>query len=137
MMATVLYNMSKDAADGKSSFTDVAEDAWYAKGVSWAEKKGIITGMGDGTFAPLAPVTREQAALMLYNYAKLGEDKPESAGNYSVFSDSTSVSNWASEAMKYAVGNKLLSGMGDNTLSPKGEATRAQMAAILERFLEN
>ncbi len=137
MMATVLYNMSKDAADGKSSFTDVAEDAWYAKGVSWAEKNGIITGMGDGTFAPLAPVTREQAALMLYNYAKLREDKPESAGDYSVFSDSASVSSWASEAMKYAVGNKLFSGIGDNTLSPKGEATRAQMAAILQRFLEN
>ena len=132
MLAQTLYAMSgKPAVKAESTFTDVAANAWYADAVNWAAEKGYVSGVGDGKFAPDASVTREQMALILYRYA----GSPDASGMaQKEFADSSSVSAYAVDAIRWAVHEGLISGMENNTLAPQGTATRAQVAQILMNF---
>ena len=129
-----------------SQFTDVDEDAWYHDAVMWASSVGVVTGMGNGIFAPDDSITREQIATMLYRYAtyriEKGELRKENEDdNNSQFSTLNSqftyankISTWAAEAMDWAVTVGIIAGMGDGTVAPQGTATRAQVAQILYNY---
>lgn len=132
MLAQTLYAMSgKPTVKAESIFADVAANAWYADAVNWAAEKGYVSGVGDGKFAPDASVTREQMALILYRYA----GSPDASGMaQKEFTDSSSVSAYAVDAIRWAVHEGLISGMENNTLAPQGTATRAQVAQILMNF---
>lgn len=137
MIVTMLYRLEKEPEVSGTSFVDVADGAWYADAVAWAEQNDIVDGYGDDTFAPDDAITREQLGTIFYRYAAYkGYDISESAdlGN---FSDDSSVSSYAQRALSWANAAGLVNGMGDGTLAPKGSATRAQAAAILMRFCEN
>ena len=137
MLVTVLYRMSGEQAKSSSTFTDVAPDAWYASAVAWARENGIVTGVTDTTFNPNGSVTREQMATILYRYAQYQGDVPNADQTVlDDFTDASSVSAYAVPTMSWAVQEGLLSGVGHQKLSPGGSATRAQVAVILQRFLE-
>lgn len=135
MLATVLSRF--DGLTGyvpSVGFTDVAANAWYANAVNWAANAGIVTGNSDGTFTPDHDVTREQLCAMLYRYAiYLGLDTG-AAGDLSGFTDRGKISAYAKDAVTWAVGNGIMTGITTTTLSPGGTATRAQVAAMLQRF---
>ena len=135
MLAQTLYAMSgKPAVKAEGTFADVVANAWYADAVNWAAEKGYVSGVGDGKFAPDASVTREQMALILYRYA----GSPDASGMaQKEFADSSSVSAYAADAIRWTVHEGLISGMENNTLAPQGTATRAQVATILMRFVES
>jgi len=134
MLATVLYRLEDAAASGSHGFADVAEGTWYTDAVTWASQSGIVTGTGNG-FNPSGNVTREQLATMLYRYAKtLGMDTAV-RGSLNSFADSGRTSGWAKDAMTWAVDNGLITGKGSSTLDPGGSATRAEVAAILQRMV--
>lgn len=139
MVATVLYRMEgQPSVSGGSSFSDVPAGAYYRKAVTWAEKNGIVNGNGDGTFQPEAAVTREQLATMLYRYARY-KGCSLSQGSLRQFPDRSSVSDYAEAPMAWAVGKGLINGIGEGStayLRPQYGAERAQLAAILARFLE-
>lgn len=134
--ATILYRMSGSPEvtyDG--SFPDVADGLFYSAGVTWANQSGVITGYENGNFGPEDNITREQIATILYRYAPtVGKDNTQT-GDLSKFPDAGSVSSFAKAGMIYATGAGLITGDRGN-LNPLGNATRAQCAAILMRFLE-
>jgi hypothetical protein len=135
MLATVLYRLSGAQATAPSAgFYDVG-DTWYTNAVNWAAQTGVVTGSGDGGFAPEVNVTREQMAAMLYRYAGnyLGLDTP-AAGDLSGYPDASQVASWAEDAMSWAVGAGILTGTGAGDLAPSGAASRAEVAAMLQRF---
>lgn len=117
-------------------FADVAQDAWYAGAVAWAGENGIVNGVGGGVFAPGKAITREQMVTMFYRYACYRGEATGAAGDLEQFADGEEVSAWAVEAMSWAVGAGLISGVAPQTLAPGGTATSAQMAAILMAFIE-
>ena len=130
--ATVLYRMANtpDVTGMSCPFTDVKPGTWYEKAVIWGYQKGVINGTSETTFSPDASVTREQMVTMLYRYSGAGE--PD--GSLDQFSDAARVSPYAVPAVIWAVQNGIVNGMGDGTFSPKGEATRAQLAKILHMY---
>lgn len=137
MLVTVLYRMSGETAQGSSGFTDVADDAWYGPAVAWAKENGIVTGITDTQFFPNRSVTREQMATILCRYAEYQGEVPNADQTVlDDFTDAFSVSEYAVPTLSWAVQEGLLSGVGHQKLSPDGYATRAQVAAILQRFLE-
>ena len=105
---------------------------WYTDPIKWAKYNGIAAGEDDNTFAPHKSVTREQIVAMLYRYAKT----PEISGNLQGFSDADKVEEYAYDAFKWAVNSGIINGMGDGTLNPKGEASRAQVAQMIMNFME-
>ncbi|MBR4881625.1 MAG: S-layer homology domain-containing protein [Clostridia bacterium] len=120
-----------------SPFRDVKESHWYAPAVKWAVENGIASGVGSGRFNPNTYMTREQLVTMLCNYSKLkGNLLPTSTDALEGFTDGSKTSSWAKEAMQSAVHSGLVTGVGENTLAPKGESTRAQVARILMLYLE-
>lgn len=137
MLVQMLYNMeSRPACDAENAFMDVPVGQWYTDAVIWANDAKIVSGMGEGLFAPNMEITREQMVVMLYNYAKYkGYDVTASAG-LSKFADNASVSTWAQPAMQWAVAEGYISGMGDSQLAPQGTATRAEIASVIMRFME-
>lgn len=138
MIAQMLYALEgKPSISSANNFTDVSSSDWYDKAASWAQSKGIITGYEDGRFGPNDPLTREQLALILYNYAKSEGHSTSTKADLSKFADGTSTSPWAQQAMSWAVGEGLLSGRGVNMLYPTGTATRAEVAQIMMNFCEN
>ncbi|HIY04709.1 MAG TPA: S-layer homology domain-containing protein [Candidatus Anaerotignum merdipullorum] len=138
MLVQILYNL-EDRPDnnGINIFTDVTTDAWYTDAVIWANNENIVSGMGEGIFAPNAEITREQMALMLYNYAQYKGYDVSASAELSAFTDGADVSSWASHAVQWAVAEGLMSGMGNGTLAPQGTATRAEVSSIMMRFMEN
>ena len=132
MLATVLQRMAggKDAA---ASFADVPANAWYAQAVGWASASGVMNGSSATTFAPNMTVTREQLAATLYRYAQLQGVKTDAAASLAAFPDANQVSGWAKEAMAWAVGAGVISGTGAGTLAPQASASRAEVAAVLQR----
>lgn len=139
MLVTILYRMEGEPEyenTGTIRFTDVNDDAWYAKGVYWAAENGIVKGVGDGRYLPEDPVTREQMAAIFHRYAGYKGYDVTAQGDLSAFTDAASVGDWAREALIWAVDKELINGMGDGTVNPRGTATRAQTAAILMRFCE-
>ena len=132
-LVTVLYRMvGSPEPKAEANFRDVAADSYYAKAVAWANENGIVLGMGDGTFDPDSAVTREQMVTIFFRYAKFCGVKTE-AGTLDAFRDAASVSDYAREAMGWAVKAGLVKGDGQD-LMPKATASRAQAAAILHRF---
>lgn len=115
---------------GGTGFRDVQADAYYADAVSWATEQGIVTGTSQTAFSPDESVTREQMAALLYRYA--GE--PSAAGDLSAYADADSVSAYASDAMAWCVENGVLNGTDGSRLEPAASATRAEVAAVLQRF---
>lgn len=113
-------------------YTDVG-DTWYTEGVRWATSAGIVTGYDASTFGPNDSVTREQLATILYRYAQTKGQSFQGAFTLD-YPDAGTVSGWADEAMRWIVMNKVINGMGDGTLNPGGEGSRAQVATMLMRF---
>ena len=140
-VAVIFYRMAgSPAVTGDSPFTDVKNGpgtAWYYNAVLWAQQNGIVSGYGDGTFHPGTNITREQLAVIFYNYAKLKGYDVSAVNDLSGFTDAGDVSDWALPAMRWAVGSGIMGGYGDGILGPQGTATRAQVAAMLRRFIEN
>lgn len=137
MLVTVLHRLSGSVAYGvgTGSFADVPEDIWYQDAVGWAQALMITSGTGNG-FSPNENITREQLVTMLYRYAQaIGVDYGNGT-SIAYFSDSGDVASYAIEAMQWAVAEGFINGMGNNRLDPSGNATRAQVAAILIRFVD-
>jgi len=139
MLVTVLYRLSHSElpvapSRNATEFDDVSED-YYFDSVNWAYSLGTISGMGNQRFAPFDNITREQLAVMLYNYAKAHNLLVQVDGSSQQFDDSDIISSWAKEAIDYAVKTSLMKGKGNNMLDPKGYATRAEVAAMLQNFI--
>ena len=137
MIAQVLYNLEeRPEAPGAAGFPDVAAGAWYADAVNWAAARGIVKGYDTGAFGPEDSVTREQLAAILYRYAQAkGYDTTQGGMAVREFSDSASISDWAQEAMAWAVNAQVLSGKGNGVLDPQGTATRAEVAQMFYNLL--
>ena len=137
MLVQMLYNMeSRPACDTENAFMDVPVGQWYTDAVIWANDAKIVSGMGEGLFAPNMEITREQMVVMLYNYAKYRGYDVTASADLSAFADTASVSAWAQPAMQWAVAEGYISGMGDSQLAPQGTATRAEIASVIMRFME-
>lgn len=138
MLVTVLYSLEgKPAISDASPFSDVQIGQWFASPVIWAWENNLVSGCGDGTFCPNKDLSREQAAVILYNYAKFkGYDTTQSK-DLSRFADANSISSYALPALQWANATGLISGYSQDTLAPRDTATRAQLATILRSFCEN
>ena len=138
-LCQILYNMEgRPAVTGSGSFSDLADGAWYTDAVTWAASQGIVDGYGGGLFGPDDNITREQLASILYRCAQargddvsVGEDT-----NILSYSDAADVAEYAVSAMQWACGAGVITGISESALAPRGEATRAQTAAMLMRFCE-
>lgn len=132
MLVTILYQMAgAPEVTGTCPFRDVAAGSYYEKAAIWAAENGLVSGYENGCFGPNDPVTREQLAAILYRYAQYRGLDVSQTGSIGGFADNSSVSGYARTAMAWANGAGLISGMGDNTLAPRGQATRGQAAVIL------
>lgn len=137
MMATVLFRLDgENKGDVNASFADVADGTWYTDAVAWANAQGIVTGYSDAAFGPEDNVTREQLAVMIYRYAQALKLVGNTTAGKLDFADADSVNDWASEAMSWLTANGILIGKPGNLLDPQGNATRAEVSAVLERFVE-
>lgn len=136
MIATVLARMAgADGEMGTSRFADVASNTWYAQGVEWCVSAGIVSGVGNNMFAPEESLTREQLCVMLANYAKHMGVKLSNT-NASHATDSASISAWAFDAVMAMYNAGVVKGKPVNMIDPQGLATRAEVATMLERFIE-
>ena len=140
-IAVIFYRMEgSPAVEGENSFTDVVRDsgtAWFYDAVTWAQQNGIMGGYGNSSFAPNDPITREQLAAIFYRYAQYkGYDTTQGGMAIREFDDYESISDYAMSAMVWAVNTGLVKG-DSNLLYPNGTATRAEIAAMLHRFVEN
>ena len=136
MMVTVLYRMAgSPEVTAENPFTDVPADTWYTDAVIWASENDITAGTSDTTFSPTNSLTREQLATFFYRFADFENPDPiEITGDLTGFTDAGQVASYATDAMKWAIGEGLISGTSETTLSPKATATRAQVATILMRY---
>jgi len=135
MMVTILHRIDKDnSVYEKNIFNDVEKNSWYENAVNWGYENKIITGTSKNTFAPMDNLTREQLCVMLYNYTKHIGLKTEFADISSYF-DNNEVSDWAKDAVCWAVNEKILTGKGENLLSAKDSATRAEAATVIRRYI--
>ena len=142
MLMSVLYRLAgSPAVITQIAFSDVPGDSWYVQAVQWGAAQGITSGMGDGSFHPEVQVTREQAVVMMYNYAvKFRQLNPGLGADLSGYADLNRVGSWARPAMAWAVEQKIVSGVTNGvtlTLEPQRNATRAEMATMLRAFCEN
>lgn len=137
MMATILWRMEgSPAPKGKNSFTDVEAGKWYADAITWTAENGIFAGYGKDKFGPDDPITREQLAAIFYRYADYKGYDLTVKGNLDKFKDADKITDYAKTAMQWAVGSGLVKGKSGNLLDPQGMATRAEIAAMLHRFIE-
>ena len=136
MVVTILSRMSGEEIDEatESAFSDVATGMWYSNAIAWAASKNIVNGFEDGTFQPDAPVTRAQLVTILYRYAQYKGMDVSTLSDLAQFTDAADVPAYALEAMQWAVGSELISGNG-LLIDASANATRAQVAAIIHRFL--
>ncbi len=131
-LAQILYNHAgRPAFTGASPFTDVADSAWCSNAITWAAAQGVVGGYGNGLFGPNDNITREQLAIMLWRYA----GSPAATHKELHFADADQTSDWAMEAIRWAVENGIINGY-DGRLDPHGQATRAQVAAMVMRYAE-
>lgn len=135
MLVTILWRMENKPSATANTFQDTAAGAYYNDAVSWAAANGIVTGFGN-TFRPNDNITREQLAAILYRYAKYKQYDLTVSGSLSAFTDQTKISAWADEAILWAASKDLLKGDAGKNLNPKDSAQRAQVAAVMERFLD-
>nr|WP_302657299.1 S-layer homology domain-containing protein [uncultured Agathobaculum sp.] len=139
MLVQILYNLEGKPKGTAANFPDVQADAWYAAAVGWAAANKVVTGYADGTFRPNDAVTREQAAAILYRYAQSKGIDVSVGENTNILSyvDVRQASEYAIPALQWAVGAGVLNGKNDSRLAPTGTATRAEIAAIMQRWCEN
>ena len=138
MIVTILYRLEGEpTVTGTTAFTDVTADQYYANAVAWAVQNGIVAGSDATTFAPNNAITREQMAAILYRYAQFKGYDVSAKADLSTYIDAADVSAYATDAMAWASQTGLITGTSATTLSPAGQATRAQVATILMRFCEN
>lgn len=139
MLVQILYNLEGKPKGTAANFSDVQADAWYAEAVGWAASNKVVTGYADGTFRPNAAVTREQAAAILYRYAQSKSIDVSVGENTNILSyvDVQQASEYAIPALQWAVGAGVLNGKNGGRLAPTGTATRAEIAAIMQRWCEN
>ncbi|MEL7565269.1 MAG: InlB B-repeat-containing protein [Dehalobacterium sp.] len=135
MLVTVLHRLENTPAGGNAAFADVDKESWYAQAVAWAAENSLISGMEKG-FEPEGKITREQLAAMLYRYAQYVDLDTGIKGDITGFGDAGQISDWAGDAVSWAVGAGLMNGKGDNLLDPKGQATRAEVAAMAYRLIQ-
>lgn len=135
-LVTVLYRMAgQPDVTGENPFTDVPDGQWYTDAVLWAAENNITDGTSETTFSPNDALTREQMATFLYRFADFETEEPiEITGDLSGYTDADLVADYAVDAMTWAVGEGVISGIGDNTLAPDNTASRAQMATVLTRY---
>ena len=137
MVVTVLYRLENQPSTSAASFTDVASGAYYANAVAWANANGIVSGYGSGKFGPNDKVTREQLAAILYRYAQYKKYDVSGANSLDGYADAQSVSSYAVPALQWANAAGVVTGKSGSKLDPKGNAARAEVAAMLMRFCEN
>ncbi len=136
MLVTVLHRLEgKTSPTLENKFKDVNLSEWYTDAIRWSSENDIVRGITDTEFMPQKNITREQLAVMLYRYARIKGMNTEVKGNITDFTDSKNISSWAIEAINWATENKLVAGRENGMLDPAGNATRAEVAAILERFI--
>ena len=137
MMATILWRMEGSLAPkGENSFTDVEAGRWYADAITWTAENGIFAGYNKDKFGPDDPITREQLTAIFYRYADYKGYKLTVTGNLDKFEDADKITDYAKTVMQWAVGNGLIKGKSETLLDPQGTATRAEIAAMLHRFVE-
>ena len=137
MMATILWRMEGSLAPkGENSFTDVEAGRWYADAITWTAENGIFAGYSKDKFGPDDPITREQLTAIFYRYADYKGYKLTVTGNLDKFEDADKITDYAKTVMQWAVGNGLIKGKSETLLDPQGTATRAEIAAMLHRFVE-
>ena len=137
MLVTVLYRYEKEpAVSGNGGFTDVPDGQWYTDAIAWAAANGIVNGVGDGKFNPNGSITREQLAAILYRYEQRKGDDIGAHGDLSTYTDGAKTALWAADAVRWAVGNGIITGTSASTVDPQGTATRAQVATMLMRYIK-
>ncbi|MDO4281428.1 MAG: S-layer homology domain-containing protein, partial [Peptococcaceae bacterium] len=141
MIVAILYRMEGEPDLSNENlgypFADVDASAYYGDAVYWARLNGIVSGYTSERFGPTDSITREQLAAILYNYAEYKGVDTSARNDLSSYSDSGSISGWATDAMQWANAEGIVNGMTATELAPKGNATRAQVAAMLERYVKN
>ena len=138
MMATILWRMEgSPVPKGKNSFIDVEAGKWYADAITWTAENSIFAGYGKDKFGPDDPITREQLAAIFYRYADYKGYDLTVKGNLDKFKDADKITDYAKTAMQWAVGSGLVKGKSGNLLDPQGTATRAEIAAMLQRLLRS
>lgn len=135
MMTTVLHRLAgKPRVSYTALFSDIPDGQWYTAGTVWAGQRGVVTGVGDSKFNPFANVTRQEIAVILYRYAQQTGYDVNQFADLSRFGDSGTVASWGREAISWAVSAGILNG-NNGLLLPGGDATRAEVAAMLHRFV--
>lgn len=138
MIVTVLHRLAKEEkANNITKFNDVKENDYYSNAVNWAVEKGITNGTGNGKFEPSSSVTREQLVVMIYRYAKMSGKDINKKANLLNYEDNNKIDDYAKEAFEWAIEEKIITGRTETELAPKGTATRAEVATILMRFIQN
>ena len=136
-LATVLHRLSQGKTDYETTFKDVAQGKYYTEGVAWAAKAKVVTGYTEEIFAPDDVITREQLAVMLARYAKLiGMDTKADPKALDQFADGENTGSWAADGVAWCVENGILKGKGRNDLDPTANVTRAEVAVMLDRFID-
>ena len=136
MLVTVLWRYEGKPEAGVNTFSDVPDNQWYAEAVAWAAAKGVVNGVGDSRFDPEGKISREQIATILFRYAEQKGIGVNKRSDLNEFPDGAKVESWAKDAVQWAVMEKIIVG-SDGKLLPQGNATRAQVATILMRLIEN
>ena len=138
MVAQLFYNLAGSPdIEGQVSFGDVADGVWYADAVRWAEANKVVGGYADGSFGPNDNITREQLASILYRYAAANGENMNATADLNGFADANSISEWSRTALAWANAEGLITGKTGNIIDAKGYATRAEIATILMRYIEN
>ena len=138
MLVTTLYRLDgQPTVSGEMAFPDVAEGKWYHDAVLWAAQHGIVKGTDAGLFEPTRSITREEMVVILYNYAEYKGYDVKQRADLKQFADQKQIGSWAAASMQWAVAEELLHGRTETEIAPKGETTRAEVAAILMRFVQN
>lgn len=135
MIVSMLARLEGVTSAEDAGFADVAANDWYATAVNWAASVGVVNGYEDDTFRPNAAITREQMAAILYNYADYKGYDVSARADLSDYADAASISSWAEDVLAWANAEGLINGMTATTIDPQGATTRAQTAAMFERFL--
>ena len=136
MIVTILHNLEGKPEAESAGFEDVADGAWYAAAVNWAKANGVVKGYSDSAFGPNDPITREQLAVILYQYAALKGFELAEGADLSAYADAESVHDWAAEGLAWANAEGLITGVKADTLAPLGKASRAQTATVFMRFCQ-
>lgn len=136
MFVTVIYRMENEPQTGKCAFTDVESGSYYEKAVAWANENGIVSGVSEECFAPNEPITREQMAAIIYRYAAFkGYDITTSSSTS--YTDNDNISDYAKDAVIWAAEKSVMTGNTDGSFAPKANTTRAQVASVFMRMIEN